>query len=170
MGPFLLTQLLLDSLLKSENARIINLSSSSHYRGRIKIDDINFFNRSYNGLIAYEQSKLANVLFTYELAEILKDKGITVNCVDPGRVNTHIGDKYSSGIFKYLWILNKPLLVPVEKGASTSIYLATSKEVTETTGKYFKNSKPKRSSKRSYDKEMAKRLWLLSTELTEINN
>ena len=170
LGPFLLTHLLLNSLLKSENGRIINLSSTSHYRGKIRFDDPNFLNRGYNGLIAYEQSKLANVLFTYELAEILKDKGVTVNCVDPGRVNTHIGNKYSSGIFKYLWILNKPLLVPVEKGAETSIYLAYSNEVNETTGKYFKNRKPKKSSRRSYDKDMAKRLWLVSAELTGINN
>jgi len=169
LGPFLLTQLLLNSLLKSGNARIINLSSTSHYSGRIKFDDLHFLKRGYNGLKAYEQSKLANVLFTYELAKILKDSDITVNCVDPGRVNTHIGDKYASGIFKYLWILNKPLLVSVEKGASTSIYLATSTEVDGISGKYYKNSKQKKSSRRSYDKEIAQRLWQHSMELTELN-
>lgn len=166
LGPFLLTQLLLSSLMKSENARIINLSSTSHYFGKMRFDDLFFVKRKYNGLKAYEQSKLANVLFSYELARTLKDYGITVNCVDPGRVNTNIGNKYSSGILKYLWILNKPILVSVEKGSATSIYLATSKEVDEVTGKYFKNRKEKKSSKRSYDKKIAKRLWQISTELT----
>ena len=165
LAPFLLTNLLLEVLLKCDNARIINVTSFSHYFGKIFFDDL-FFEKKYNGLRAYEQSKLANVLFTYELARKLKDTGVTVNCVDPGRVNTHIGNKNASGIYKFLWILNKPLLISPERGAETSIYLASSKEVDGITGKYFYKCKLKRSSKRSYDETMAKRLWKVSSEFT----
>ncbi len=166
LAPFLLTQLLMDTLLKSGKARILNLSSTSHYFGKIHFNDLFFEKRNYNGLRAYEQSKLANVLFTYELSRILADTEITVNSIDPGRVNTHIGNKNSSGILKYLWILSKPSLISTEKGAATSIYLATSKEVDGVSGKYFKKNKVKRSSKRSYDEVIAKRLWHVSIELT----
>lgn len=166
LAPFLLTQLLTDTLVKSGKTRILNLSSVSHYFGKIHFDDLFFEKRKYNGLKAYEQSKLANVLFTNELARILKDTEVTVNSIDPGRVNTHIGNKNASGIYKYLWILNKPTLISPERGAATSIYLATSKEVEHVSGKYFKRSKVKRSSKISYEETIAKRLWEVSAELT----
>ncbi len=168
LAPFLLTHLLIDSLLKSESGRIINLSSSSHYWGKIYFDDLYFENNKYKGLRVYEQSKLANVLFTYRLAILLKKTGITVNCVDPGGVNTHIGNKNSSGMYKFLWNLKKPLLISPKKGASTSIYLASSNKVSCITGKYFFKCNPKKSSKRSYNKSLSKRLWHLSEELVDI--
>jgi len=165
LAPFLLTNLLLDILKTSTSARIINLASLSHYRGRMHFEDISFRSK-YNGLKAYEQSKLALVLFTYELARRIRETTISVNCADPGRVNTHIGNKESSGIWKWLWILNKPLLKSVEKGAKTSVYLATSDFVKEHSGQYFKNCKEVRSSEASYNNELASKLWNLSLALT----
>ena len=167
LAPYLLTNLLLDILKKSDSARIINVASLSHYMGRIHFDDISFSKR-YDGLRVYEQSKLALVLFTYELARKLKETNITANCADPGRINTHIGNKESHGIYKWLWILNKPILRSVERGAKTSVYLATSDFGGKISGKYFKNCKEVKSSKASYNEELARKLWDLSSKLTSI--
>ena len=168
LAPYLVTNLLLDILKKSESARIINMASTSHYPGRIHFEDISFTKR-YNGLKAYEQSKLALVLFTYELARRLQGTNISANCADPGRINTHIGDKESDGIFKWLWILNKPILKSVESGAKTPVYLATSDSGKYNSGKYFKNCKEVKSSKSSYNEELARKLWDLSSKLTLLN-
>ena len=165
LAPYLLTNLLLDMLKKSDSARIINIASLSHYMGRIHFEDISFSKR-YDGLRVYEQSKLALVLFTYELARKLKETNITANCADPGRVNTHIGNKESHGIYKWLWILNKPILSSVESGAKTAVYLATSDFGGKNSGKYFKNCKEVKSSKASYNEALALKLWDLSSKLT----
>lgn len=167
LAPFLLTNLLLDILKKTDDARIINIASISHYTGRIHLEDISLSKR-YNGLKAYEQSKLALVLFTYELARRLQETNITANCADPGRVNTHIGNKESHGIFKWLWILNKPILRSVKSGANTPVYLAASDFGRKNSGKYFKNCKEVRSSKASYNEELARKLWDLSSILTSL--
>lgn len=167
LAPYLLTNLLLDILKESDSAQIINIASISHYMGKIHFEDISFSKR-YNGLKVYEQSKLALVLFTYELAKKLQETNITANCADPGRVNTHIGNKESHGIFKWLWILNKPILRSVESGAKTSVYLAVSDFGKKNSGKYFKNCKEVRSSKASYNEELARKLWDLSSELTSL--
>ena len=106
------------------------------------------------------------MLFTYELARKLEYTEVTVNAVDPGRVNTHIGNKNANGIYKHLWILNKPFLSSIPKGASTSIYLASSPFVLNITGKYFKNCKIKKSSLASYDELVAKQLWAISLDWT----
>ena len=117
---------------------------------------------------AYSQSKLANVLFTYELAERLKGTGVTVNCLHPGAVATNMGINRQTGFGKFITRLLKPFFQTPEKGASTSIYLATSNEVKEVSGKYFYRKKPIESSKSSHDKDLAKRLWKLSEELTDL--
>lgn len=167
LAPFLLTNLLLDILKKADSARIITIGSISHYTGRMHFNDISFRKR-YNGLIAYDQSKLALVLFTYELARRLQETKVTANCADPGRVNTHIGNKESQGIFKWLWILNKPILRSVESGANTLVYLAASDSCSKISGRYFKNCREVRSSKATYNKELARRLWDLSSEWTSL--
>ena len=165
LAPFLLTHLLMDTLKKAASARIVNVSSRVHFRGAINFDDLNLTSR-YDGLKAYSQSKLANVLFTYELAERLQDTGVTANCLHPGGVRTHFVDKNASGIYKVGWILLKPFMISPSKGAETSVYLASSEEVEGVTGKYFDKCRPRKSSRISYDKAVAKRLWEVSEGLT----
>lgn len=164
LAPFLLTNLLLDTLKKSAPARIVNVSSRAHYRGEIHFDDLNL-SKNYRGYpTAYAQSKLANVLFTYELDRRLQGTDVTANCLHPGVVKTSIAQKNSSGISSFIWGLFKPFMVTPEEGAKTSIYLASSPEVEGVSGKYFDNCKPKKSSKLSHDIELAKKLWEVSEE------
>lgn len=165
LAPFLLTHLLMDTLKKAGSARIVNVSSRVHLRGTIHFNGLNLTS-NYDGLRAYSQSKLANVLFTYELAARLEGTGVTANCLHPGGVKTHFVDKNASGFYKVGWILLKPFMISPTKGAETSVYLASSEEVKGVTGKYFDKCRPKRSSRRSYDKAVAKRLWEVSEELT----
>jgi NAD(P)-dependent dehydrogenase (short-subunit alcohol dehydrogenase family) len=165
LSHFLLTNLLLETLKESNSARVINVSSNAHYQGRINFDDINFEKR-YFGWTVYCQSKLANVLFTYELADRLDPKQITVNALHPGTVRTNIVGKYASFIYRLGWNLQKPLMLPVEEGAKTSIYLASSEEVKGITGLYFVKCKSQKSSEMSYDKMLARKLWDLSEKLT----
>jgi NAD(P)-dependent dehydrogenase (short-subunit alcohol dehydrogenase family) len=123
----------------------------------------------YNGMRANSQSKLALVLFTYELARRLKGTRVTVNCLHPGAIATSLveKDKNFPSFLKFLYKLSKPFLKSPEKGAETSIYLASSPEVEGMTGKYFVNKKITRSSSQSYDTALAKRLWEVSAELTK---
>lgn len=168
LGPFLLTDLLLGELKGSAPARIVNVSSLVHRWGRIDFDDLEGKNR-YNMDRAYQQSKLANVFFTYELARRLEGTGVTVNCLEPGIVATDFGREYTGfkGLMsKKLW---RPFMKSPEKGAATSIYLASSPEVEGVSGKYFSNSKQKRSSKLSYNDEIGRRLWEVSEKLTKLN-
>ena len=168
LAPFLLTNLLLDTLKKSSSSRIINVSSKLHYRGSMDFDDL-YLKKGYDGLKAYCQSKLANVLFTYELSRRLEGSGITANCLHPGGVRTGLVNKNTSGIYKIVWIFLKPFMISPVTGAITSIYLASSNEVEGVTGKYFDKCKPYRSSRISCDKEIAHRLWEVSEKLTEIS-
>ncbi|MFM2146151.1 MAG: hypothetical protein RL732_987, partial [Bacteroidota bacterium] len=167
LAPFLLSHLLMDALRHSPDGRIINLSSLSHRFGTINIDDL-YRTRHYDGLRVYEQSKLANLLFTYELARRIKPTGITVNAANPGRVRTDIGITHATGIYRLLWKWNKPLLIAPEKGAATSVYLASSPAVRGVTGAYFYKMKPCQSSKRSYDVSLAQLVWERSALLTGI--
>ena len=141
LSPFLLTHLLMDTLKNAGSARIVNVSSRIHFRGTIHFDDLNLASR-YDGLKAYAQSKLANVLFTYELAERLQGTGVTANCLHPGGVRTHFADKNASGIYKLGWLIGKPFMISVSKGAETSVYLASSKEVEGVSGKYLPGAGP----------------------------
>ena len=164
LSYFLLTNLLIDLLKKSSPSRIVNVSSEAHYRGTINFEDLNLAN-NYDGFKAYRQSKLGNVLFTYELAERLKGTGVTVNCLHPGGVNTKLGDAHTSGWVFWAWRLAKPFFISVKKGAATSIYLASSQEVEGVTGKYFDLCKPRKSADLSYDKSLMKKLWKMSDEM-----
>ena len=167
LAPFLLTNLLLDPLLNSAPARIVNLSSNAHKYGQIDFDDLNF-KHSYSGMKAYSRSKLASLLFTYELSRRLAGRGVSVNAVHPGHVATD------------LWRTQFPIIGPVvkwfmglfalspEQGADNTIYLASSPEVEGISGKYFVKREPAQSSAASYDKEVAQRLWELSENITSL--
>jgi NAD(P)-dependent dehydrogenase (short-subunit alcohol dehydrogenase family) len=164
LGHFLLTQLLLDTLKESSPSRIINVSSNMHKFANLKFDDINLKSH-YNGILAYSNSKLANLLFTYELARGLEGTGVTVNALHPGFVRTNFGKRGRSKFLKLLFKIARLFAISVKKGAKTSIYLAGSPEVDGVTGKYFVKCKPVKSSNASYNLESQKRLWELSEHL-----
>ena len=164
LSPFLLTQLLLPSLEASDSARIINVSSGAHSQGVLDFDDLQSRN-DYVGLEAYAQSKLALVMFTYELARRLKGGSVTVNALHPGSVATRFGRNNGWLRFHVRRLVKRNELSP-EEGAQTSIYLATSSEVEGVTGTYYVKSKPKKSSESSYDLDLSARLWQVSMEMT----
>lgn len=168
LAPFLLTNLLLDALKASTPARIVNVSSMVHKWGAIDFDNLQGEKR-YDMDKAYNQSKLAIVLFTYELARRLQGTGVTVNSLEPGLVATDFGREYTG--FKRLMTTKiwRPFVKSPEKGAETSIYLASSLELEGVTGKHFTNKKATKSSKRSHDESVWQRLWQVSEELTELN-
>ncbi len=167
LSPFLLTDLLLDKLRSSAPSRIVTVSSSAHNMGRIDLDDI-MLEKNWKPFRAYSQAKLANVLFTYELARRLQGTTVTANCLHPGVVRSGFGQD-SKGVFNAGMALMRPFMISGEKGARTSIYLASSPQVENLTGKYFVKEKEKMSSSRSRDEESAKRLWELSEKLTGMN-
>jgi retinol dehydrogenase-12 len=164
LNYFLLTNLLIDTLVNAAPSRIINVSSVAHKRGNIHFDDIHF-KSGYNGFDAYAQSKLANILFTKALAKRLKDQNITVNALHPGNVASSFGK--NNGLIRY-WVkrLIKRNFISSAKGAETTIYLATSDEVSDVTGEYFVDKKIAVSSALSNDEELGERLWELSADLT----
>lgn len=167
IAHFLLTHLLMPSLNKSDAARIINVSSDAHYRGTMNFSDL-YFQEKYSPIKAYAQSKLANVLFTYELDRRLKDNGnttITVNALHPGEIKTRIAEKNNNKLFGLGWRLAKPLMQSIEKGAQTSVFLASSKQMEGLSGQYWSKMKFKKSSKESYDEQVADRLWNVSRVL-----
>lgn len=167
LGYFLTTKLLLDMIKASAPARIVSVSSAAHDRAKVNFDDLQA-ERSYGGFGAYGQSKLCNVLFTYELARRLEGTGVTANCLHPGVVMTGFGHNnpgFIGGFFDVFHTLARPFLLTAEKGARTSIYLASSPEVEGVTGKYFADSREKRSNTASHDVDAARRLWDVSEEL-----
>ena len=164
LGYFLLTGLLLDLLKAGKSGRIINVSSRAHQGGHIHFDDL-MLEKSYSAMKAYSQSKLANVLFTYELGRKLKGTGITVNCLHPGAVRSNFGMELP-GLMKVIMLIARPFLISSRKGAITPIYLASSPEVEDVTGKYFVKKHVVQSSPESYDEDIARRLWEVSEELT----
>jgi len=166
LAYFLLTKLLLDMLKASAPSRIVNVASGEQRNGTIDFDDLQG-EKGYKGAKAYSQSKLATVLFTYELARRLEGTGITANCLHPGVVGTNLGSGVS-GIFGFMVRALTPLMKSPQKGAETSIYLASSPEVEGLSGRYFVKKAEARSSDVSYDERLARRLWEVSTELTKL--
>lgn len=164
LSYFLLTNLLLPVLSATPHPRVINVSSRGHRLAKLDFNDL-FGAGRYDGVRAYALSKLCNVLFTYELARRLSSSSVTVNCLHPGSIKTEIGSRHSSGLYHWLWRLN-PLLQSVAAGAATSVYLATSPDVTATSGKYFYRCKPVESSSQSRDADLAARLWSVSEKMT----
>src|SRR5215216_8054795 len=167
LAYFLLTNLLLDMLKASAPSRIVNVSSGDHSNATIDFDDLQG-EKGYKGAKAYSQSKLANVLFTYELARRLEGTGITANCLHPGAgVRTNLGSGVS-GVFGIMVRALRPLMISPEKGAETSIYLASSPEVEGLSGRYFVKKDEARSSDVSYDERLARRLWEVSADLSNL--
>jgi NAD(P)-dependent dehydrogenase (short-subunit alcohol dehydrogenase family) len=166
LAPFLLTNLLLDMLKASAPSRIVNVSSSAHTRSRIDFDDLQA-EKNFSMFRAYSQSKLANVLFTYELARKLKETRVTVNALHPGVVRTNLG-RDATGIVRLGFSVIQPFIKTPEQGAATCVYLASSPEVEGVTGKYFVNNKDVSSSKESYNETIARRLWEVSEQLTQV--
>ena len=162
LAPFLMTNILLDTLKASAPSRVVTVSSAAHKNSALNFDDLQG-ERRYSGFGAYSRSKLANILFTHELSRRLEGTGVTANCLHPGVVAT--------GIFRNIprwmrFILTSPLVLSPEKGADTTIHLATAPELAEVSGQYFVRRKPVRSSRASNDAETARRLWRESEVLT----
>ena len=167
LAYFLLTHLLLDTLKATPFSRIINVSSNAHLRATINFDALETVS-SYNDFAAYGQSKLANVLFTYELARRLKDTDVTCNALHPGVVATNIAS-HGFSLFTVVFRMFSPFFKRPEDGAATSLHLATSPDLKGVTGRYFDNKKEKRSSPVSYDQKVAEKLWDISCSLTGIS-
>jgi len=164
LAYFLLSNLLLDELKSGSPARIVNVASVGHRVVSLDFDNLQG-ELNYSAMGMYLQSKLANILFTYELARILEGTGVTVNCLHPGVIGTNFGNS-GSKIFSFLVKVARPFLTSAKKGAKTSVYLAASIEVEGITGKYFIKKKEATSSEKSYDEPVARRLWQISAELT----
>ncbi len=165
LGYFLLTNLLMDRLNGSPSARIVNVASAAHVGATLDLADLQN-EKAYSGWRAYQQSKLANIYFTYELARRLDGSKVTANCLHPGFVATRFGNN-NTGIFRAMFGVAKSLFAKSETdGAKTSIYLSGSPEVAGISGKYFDDCKPVRSSPVSYDEDTARELWRISEKMT----
>ncbi|MEE2672520.1 MAG: SDR family oxidoreductase [Myxococcota bacterium] len=165
LAYFLLTMLLLERIRETPAARIVNVASEGHRFSRMDFDDLGHEKR-FRWMQVYGQSKLANILFTRELARRLEGSGVTVNSLHPGGVSTQLGANNATRLHGFVMALAKPFMKTPEQGARTSIYLATSTEVADVTGEYFANCKRKRGSRESEDADIADRLWQVSEELT----
>ncbi|MGA8045975.1 MAG: SDR family oxidoreductase [Dermatophilaceae bacterium] len=168
LAPFLLTNLLIDRLRDSAPARVVTVSSGAQAMGNIDFDDLQG-ERGYSGQRAYNQSKLANVMFTYELARRLEGSGVTANVLHPGVVRTNFGREDSTGWMRLMLPVIRPFMKSPNRGAATSVYLASSPDVEAVTGRYFANSKLKTSSKASRGAEAAARLWEVSGGLVGLD-
>jgi len=167
LAALLLTDLLLDRLKASAPSRVVTVSSNAQSLGTIDFEDLQGEHK-YSGQTAYNQSKLASVMFSYELARRLEGTGVTANVLHPGVVNTGFGAEDPSRIFRVIVPFYRPFMKTPQQGAATSVYLASSPEVEGITGKYFADRKPHASNKASYDREAATRLWEVSAALVGV--
>ncbi len=165
LAPFILTTSLLDTLKASAPARVVNVSSEAHQRVS---DPEDWESRNgYGGISAYARSKLADVMFTYDLADRLAGTGVTANCCHPGLVNTQLlAQEFDRWWLRWAWPLARRRAVAPEEGARTIVYLATSDDVEGVTGKYFKDCRPASSSLISHDAVISARLWNISLRLS----
>lgn len=169
LAPYALTNLLLPLLDAAGQARVVTVSSVAHWVGEIEPDRaVRNSPDKYSWLTAYADSKLANILFTSELAHRLDLTGITANCLHPGMVDTGLIRPGTSPVMKALWWAARPLMVSPERGAQTSLYLATAAEVARVSGRYFAGGRPARTSERAQSRTEASRLWRISAEETGI--
>lgn len=169
LAPFLLTNLLLDRLAGSGSGRVVTVASNAHKQGRIDFADLQG-ERDYSGSRAYDQSKLANVLFTYELARRLAGSTVTANALHPGVVSTSFGSEDPGRTQRLLVPVMRPFMKSPAQGAATSIFLASAPHLDQVTGRFFANSTPKRSSARSRDEVVAARLWQVSADLVGLTH
>jgi NAD(P)-dependent dehydrogenase (short-subunit alcohol dehydrogenase family) len=166
LAYFMLTLSLRESLRAAPAARIVNVASDAHRWGRLDFDDLGNARR-YRAMRVYGQSKLCNILFTYELARRLGDSGITANCLHPGAVATRLGQN-NGRVATVLTKMLAPFFRTPEGGADTAVYLATSPDVRDTSGGYFANRRQIRSSRLTYDVDVQRRLWDASESLTGV--
>ena len=164
LAPFLLTNLLLDLLKKSSAARIVNVASMAYQRARLDFDDLQAARKNFNGLAGYGASKLANILFTLELARRLEGSNVTANCLHPGVVATNIFRNLGT-LGKVFTFIGRPFMLSATKGAETSIYLASSPDVAKVSGKYFVKCKEAPLLPHASDMDAARRLWDVSAKL-----
>jgi retinol dehydrogenase-14 len=164
LAPFLLTNLLLDRLTHDAPARVVTVSSNAHSMGRIDFDDLDG-EGAYSGARAYNQSKLANVLFTYELARRLNGTAVTANVLHPGVVSTAFGAEEPGRAQRLLVPFLRPFMKTPARGAATSIHVASAPGLEQVSGRYFANGKAKRSADAGYDEPTAARLWRTSAGL-----
>ena len=167
LAPFLLTNLLLDRLIASAPTRIVTVSSGAQSMGKIDFDDL-MGERKYSGQTAYNQSKLANVMFTYELARRLAGTGVTATALHPGMTNTSFSAEDPSRAFAPLVMVMRPFMKKPERGADTPVYLASSPAAEGLSGQYFANRQAKKSNELSYDTAASARLWRVSADLVGV--
>jgi len=173
-GHFLLTNLLMPLIKRAApGARIVNVSSLAHTQGAMQWDDINFERSKYSPVVAYAQSKLANVLFTRELARKVEGSGVTAYALHPGVIATdlyaNLGNSY--GIFGSCFnAVSKPFMKTVESGAQTSLYCCLEESLTRESGKYYSDVREKQPAVQATSDEDAKRLWQISEKLTKLND
>lgn len=165
LAPFLLTELLLPRLKRSAYARVVTVASQAHAQGWIDFDDLQG-ERAYSGARAYSQSKLANILFTHELAR--RQPRVTANALHPGVVSTAFGAEDPGRTQRILVPFLRPFMKSPAKGAETSIYAASAPELVGATGGYFANSRSRRSAPLSYNQDLAARLWRVSEDLVRV--
>ncbi|WP_373516083.1 SDR family oxidoreductase [Persicitalea sp.] len=165
VGHFLLTTELIDLLAAGKDARIVHVSSGAHQMAKFRTDQL-VHPEKFSTITTYANSKLANILFSNELAERLQAKGITSNALHPGFVASSFASN-TSGLANIIMFLAKPFAKSVQEGARTSLYLATSPELLTVTGKYFDDAKPKTPSKEAQSEVLATKLWELSEELVK---
>ncbi len=167
LAPFLLTNLLFEKMKASSPSRIITTSSVAHRGAHINFDNLQFERGKYNGVQAYRQSKLANILFSKELARRSSGTGVTSNCFHPGGVRTNLIQS-SPWHYRLIWLIITPFLISPRKGADTAVYLASSSMVGNVSGEYFVNRKSVDPSGLADDPQLAAKLWMTSEELTGI--
>ena len=166
--PFLLTNLLIDQLKAAPSARVVTVASEA-YPGRLDFDNLEG-ERSYHFLVAYMRSKLAMILFSYELARRLQGSNVTANCLSPGPTVTHFGDDLTGPAALFPRIMKRipGLFAPVEVGACTSIQLASAPELEGVSGRFFLHGRERRTKPVTYDVNIAERLWRLSEDLAPL--
>jgi NAD(P)-dependent dehydrogenase (short-subunit alcohol dehydrogenase family) len=164
LAPFLLTNLLLDRLRASAPARVVTTASAEHHRGGIETATLAQDERSWSPLGAYRNSKLANILFTRELARRLEGSGVAANCLHPGGVRTDLGRELPWPM-RLGWKLFSRSFVAPEEGARTLVYLASAREAGEVSGDYFADCRPARVSSQANDAVLARELWQRSEQM-----
>ena len=167
LAPFLLTSLLLERLVASAPARVVTVSSGAQSMGKIDFGDL-MGEQDYSGQRAYNQSKLANVMFTYELARRVEATGVTATALHPGMTNTAFSAEDPARAMASVVFVARPFMRSAKKGAETAVFLASSSAVEGVTGSYYANRKAKKSNQSSYDREVTSRLWKVSANLVGV--